>query len=82
MAPIHNVAVERPEMAFEVDLIIFGSVSRNAVRRTISVLAQTAKGARKICKMRYRRSEVKRVRAGTLSFAEFFYPSLHRESGP
>lgn len=67
MAPLQNTAIERPEKMFYVDLVIFGTITRGAVRRTISVLAQTAKGAKKICKWRYRRSEIKGTREAMLA---------------
>jgi hypothetical protein len=59
MSMLQNTAIERPEKMFYVELVIFGTVTRNAVRRTIRVLAQTAKGAKRICKSHYRRCEVK-----------------------
>lgn len=62
VAPLQNPAIERPEKMFYVDLVIFGTLTRAAVRRTLSVLAQTAKGAKRICKSRYRRSEIKNTR--------------------
>jgi hypothetical protein len=72
MAPLQNVAIERPELTFEVELVIFGSVTHTAVKRTVMVLAQTMKGARRICKARYRRSEIKGVKAKNFVFADFF----------
>ena len=62
MAPLQNSAVERPEKIFYVEVVIFGTITHAAVQRTIGVLAQTGKGAKKICKSRYRRSEVKIAR--------------------
>jgi len=62
MAPLQNCAIERPERMFYVELVVFGTLTHNAARRTIAVLAQTARGARRICKWRYRRSEVKGLR--------------------
>jgi len=62
MSPLQNCAIERPERMFYVELIVFGTLTHGAVRRTIAVLAQSAKGARRICKWRYRRSEIKRMR--------------------
>lgn len=59
MAPLQNSAIEPPDALFEVELVIFGTLHRNAVRRTISVLAQTARGARRICLSRYGRAEIK-----------------------
>jgi hypothetical protein len=59
MSMLQNTAIERPEKMFYVELVIFGTVTRSAVRRTIGVLAQTAKGAKRICKSRYRRCEIK-----------------------
>lgn len=65
MCPLQNSAIERPEKMYYVEIVIFGSTTRNAVRRTISVLAQTARGAQRICKWRYRRSEIKATREST-----------------
>lgn len=62
MAPLQNTAIELPEKMFYVELVVFGTLTRGSVRRTIAVLAQTARGARRICKWRYRRSEVKGLR--------------------
>jgi hypothetical protein len=62
MAPLQNMAIERPEKMFYVELVIFGTITHSAARRTIGVLAQTAAGAKRICKWRYRRSEVKSTR--------------------
>lgn len=59
MTPLQNPTIERPERMFYVELVVFGTMTRAAMRRTISVLAQTAKGAKRICKSRYRRSEIK-----------------------
>jgi hypothetical protein len=62
MTLLQNAAVERPDKMFHVDLVMFGSFTRAAVRRTVKVLAQTEKGARRICKTYYRRSEIKSAR--------------------
>jgi len=62
MPPLHNAAIERPDRVFDVELVMFGTATRPATRRTIKVLAQTDKGARKICKSYYRRSEIKGAR--------------------
>lgn len=62
MAPLQNPAIERPERTFDVELVIFGTHTRCAVKRIVKVLAQTSKGAKKICKWRYRRSEIKGAR--------------------
>lgn len=71
MAPLQNSAIERPEALFEVDLVIFGTLYSNAARRSISVLAETARGARRICLSHYRRAEVKRTRKAGLTLAMF-----------
>jgi hypothetical protein len=63
MGPLHNFLIERPERMFEIDMVVFGSVERLATKRTIRVLAQTAQGARRICKSRYRRCEIRSARA-------------------
>ena len=62
MAPLQNTAIERPEKMFYVDLVISATFAHSPAQRTISVLAQTAKGAKKICKWRYQHSEVKSTR--------------------
>lgn len=62
MAPLQNTAIERPEKMFYVELVIFGTCAQSAVRRTISVLAQSARGAKRICKWRYQCSEIKSTR--------------------
>ena len=72
MAPLQNTAIERPEKMFYVELVIFGTITRSAIRRTIGVLAQTAKGAKRVCKLRYRRSEIKSTREAI----EFHHPLL------
>lgn len=59
MMPLQNLAIVRPEKTFNIELVLFGTLTRAAGRRTIQVLAQTAKGAKKICKARYKRSEIK-----------------------
>jgi hypothetical protein len=45
-----------------VELVVFGTVTRCAVRRTIIVLARTIKGAKRICKSRYRRIAIAHAR--------------------
>lgn len=59
MVPLQNTAIERPEKVFDVEVVVFGTLTRPAMKRTIKVLAQTGKGARRICQSRYRRSEIK-----------------------
>ncbi|MFC7518863.1 hypothetical protein ACFQUU_28030 [Herbaspirillum sp. GCM10030257] len=63
MAPLQNPAIERLEKIFDVELVIFGTYTHCATKRIVKVLAQTSKGAKKICKWRYRRSEIKGTRA-------------------
>lgn len=58
MGPIQNAAIERPEKVFDVEMVVFGTMTREAVRRTVKVLAQTGAGAKRICRSRYRRIEV------------------------
>jgi len=58
---LQDASIERPERLFEVELVISG-VARTIVVRTIHVLAQTARGARRICGARYRRFEVRAAR--------------------
>ncbi|RZI42199.1 hypothetical protein EGT07_13320 [Herbaspirillum sp. HC18] len=60
--PLQNTAIERPEKTFDVEMVMFGTIMGPAVRRTIKVLAQTCKGARRICRSRYRRVEIKSAR--------------------
>jgi hypothetical protein len=74
--PLQNTAVEPPEILFEVELVIFGSTTRNAARRTIKVLAATVKGARRICKARYGRSEIKSARMAMPPFHHPLLPGL------
>ncbi|MEC4719857.1 hypothetical protein RY831_11905 [Noviherbaspirillum sp. CPCC 100848] len=62
MVPLQNSAIERPESLYEVELVIFGTISSSAARRSVSVLAQTARGARRICLSHYRRAEIRRTR--------------------
>lgn len=62
MAPLQNSAIERPESLYEVDLVIFGTISSSAARHSVSVLAETARGARRICLSHYRRAEIRRTR--------------------
>jgi hypothetical protein len=62
MTLLQNTTVERPDKMFYVELVMFGTLTRAAMRRTVKVLAQTEKGARKICKAYYRRSEIKGAR--------------------
>jgi hypothetical protein len=70
LVPLQNSAIEPPEALFEVELVVFGTLNRGAVRRTISVLAQTARGAKRICLSRYGRVEVKRThKAGHMQAA-------------
>lgn len=63
MAPLQNSSIERPERLYEIDMVVFGNVDRQAMPRTIRVLAQTAQGARRICKARYRRCEIRSAHA-------------------
>ncbi|WP_147375926.1 hypothetical protein [Noviherbaspirillum cavernae] len=65
MKPLHNAAIERPESLFNVELVMFGSLTRAAAVRTIRVMAQTKDGARKICKAYYRRAEVRNATRAT-----------------
>lgn len=65
MTMLQNAAIERPEKKFYVEFVIFGTITHQAVPRTITVLAQTARGAKRICKSRYRHSEVKSTREAT-----------------
>lgn len=69
MTPLQNSAIERPVSHFEVDLIVFGNLNRDAARRTIAVLAETRRGARRICLSRYGHAEVKRTRKTGVSGA-------------
>lgn len=62
MTMLRNSAVEAPLKTFEVELVVFGTMSRTATRRIIKVLAETVKGAKRICRQRYRRGEITRVR--------------------
>lgn len=62
MTLLQNTAIERPEKMFYVELVTSGTFAYSTTRRTISVLAQTSKGAKKICKWRYQHSEVKSTR--------------------
>ena len=63
MAPLQNSSIERPERVYEIDMVLFGTVDRQAMLRTIRVLAQTAQGAKRICRSRYRRCEIRSARA-------------------
>lgn len=63
MAPLQNASIERPERIYEIDMVFFGTVDRVAARRVIRVLAQTAQGARRICRAHYRRCEILSARA-------------------
>jgi hypothetical protein len=58
MTMLINSAIEPPVKTFEVELIVFGTMTRAATRRVVRVLAQTGKGARRICRLRYRRGEI------------------------
>jgi hypothetical protein len=62
MSPLRNPAIERPQVLFEVELVVFGTLISSASRCSVSVLAETARGARRICLSHYRRAEVKRTR--------------------
>ncbi|HEX7635818.1 MAG TPA: hypothetical protein VF427_11125 [Noviherbaspirillum sp.] len=62
MATLQNTAIERPEKMFHVELVMSGTFDHSTTLRTINVLAQTPKGAKKICKWRYQRGEVKSTR--------------------
>ncbi len=62
MAPLQNSSIERPERVYEIDMVVFGTVDRLATLRTIRVLAQTSQGARRICRSRYRRCEIRSAR--------------------
>lgn len=63
MTLLQNSMIERPERVFEIDMVVFGTVDRIARQRTIRVLAQTAQGARRICRSRYSRCEIRSARA-------------------
>jgi hypothetical protein len=75
MAILQNPAIEYPERLFEVEVIVFGTLTRSATRRTLKVLAQTVKGARRICRLRYPRSDILGARAAGEP-AAFFQTSL------
>lgn len=62
MVPLQNSAIERPESLYEVELVILGTISTSAARRTVSVLGETARDARRICLSHYRRAEIRRMR--------------------
>lgn len=71
MILLQNSAIEPPEALFEVELVVFGTINRCAVRRTVNVLAQTTRGAKRICLSRYGRAEIKRTqKAGKTQAAE------------
>jgi hypothetical protein len=72
MAPLQNPAIEFPERLFVVETVVFGTLTRSAVRRTITVLARTVKGAKRICKSRYRRVEIKSAKAAAQLGFELF----------
>lgn len=63
MALLQDASIERPERVYEIDMVVFGTIHRLATQRTIRVLAQTAQGARRICRSRYRRCEIRSTRA-------------------
>jgi hypothetical protein len=63
MILLQNASIERPERVYEIDMVVFGTLNRLAMQRTIKVLAQTAQGARRICRSRYSRCEIRSTRA-------------------
>jgi hypothetical protein len=63
MTLLQNASIERPERVYEIDMVVFGTLNRLATQRTIRVLAQTAQGARRICRSRYSRCEIRSTRA-------------------
>lgn len=80
MAPLQNSAIERPVALFEIELVVFGTMSREAARLTVNVLAETARGARRICLSRYGRAEVKstrKTRGEGLTMLNKNLPGLH-----
>lgn len=75
MGALQNSAIERPEKIFDVELVVFGTLTQGAVKRTVKVLAQTGSGARRICKSRYRRIEIKSTRE-VAAFGKYPFPDL------
>ncbi|MFC7518742.1 hypothetical protein ACFQUU_27395 [Herbaspirillum sp. GCM10030257] len=61
MKPLHDAAIERPESAFDVELVILGTLTKAVMTRTIQVLAETKSGTQKICTAYYRRSEMRKA---------------------
>jgi hypothetical protein len=59
---LQNAAIERPERLFDVELVLFGTITRPAIKRIVKVLAQTERGAKRICRSRYQRFEIKDTR--------------------
>jgi hypothetical protein len=62
MVPLQNSTIERPERVFEIDMVVFGTLHTMATLRRITVLAETPRGARRICKSCYGRCEIRRTR--------------------
>jgi hypothetical protein len=56
MCPISNPAIEPGNTAFVIEFVLFGTETRPAMRRKITVIATTARGAKRIAKAHWPRS--------------------------
>lgn len=56
MRALRNSAIESGSSLFEISLVQFGTMTRPATRRVVTVLAATANGAKRIVRSHYPRS--------------------------
>ena len=56
MKALTNPSIEPPTRLFNVSFFALGTILRPAIRRRVSVLAATSRGAKRIVKERYPRS--------------------------
>jgi hypothetical protein len=67
MRPLCNPAIEPGTNLFDISLVQFGSLSRPAIRRKVTVQALTAAGAKRIVRGFYPRSASYEVLGKTAS---------------
>ena len=63
MRIISNPTIEPGEKSFVVEFVVFGTETKPAVRRRVSVMAKTARGAKRIAKTQWPRSGDHRILA-------------------
>lgn len=76
MHTIANTAIEPGERSFVIDFVLFGTVTRPATRRKVTVLARTREGAQRIVKAQWPRSSEHKILEESEIIGQFRLRSL------